>query len=91
MSIDPEADFVPLTSDQIIREKILQTLTIYPRISPTMLQVGIGTSITPKMWHPILDKLIEDGLVKRDARQAANNISGRDQTYTIISLASTPE
>lgn len=91
MSIDPEADFIPLTSDQIIREKILQTLSIYPRISPTMLQVGIGTSITPRMWHPILDKLIEEGLVKRDARQAPNNISGRDQTYTIISLASTPE
>lgn len=94
MSIEetnPEDDFTPLTSDQIIREKILQTLNIYPKISPTMLQVGIGTSITPKMWHPILDKLIEEGLVKRVARQAPNNVSGRDQTYTIISLAGTPE
>lgn len=90
-NVDPETDFVPLTSDQIIREKILQTLSIYPRISPTMLQVGIGTSITPKMWHPILDSLIEEGLVKREARQAPNNVSGRDQTYTIISLTNTPE
>jgi hypothetical protein len=86
MTADPEVDFLPITSDTIIREKILQTLSVYPRISPTMLQVGIGTSITPRMWHPILDQLIEEKIVKRETRQSPNNVTGRDQTYTIISL-----
>lgn len=88
MSTHPEDDFVPVvsTSDTVIQEKILQVLSVYPRISPTMLQVGIGTSITPRMWHPILDKLIEESLVRKETLQGTNTSSGRDQTYTIISL-----
>lgn len=84
-NIDPEDDFIP-ASDQVIRDKIMQTLSVYPQISPTMLQVGIGTSITPKMWHPVLDKLIDEGLVKKDTRSGVSAVSGREQTYTIISL-----
>lgn len=93
MSVDPEEDFVPVvpTSDLVIREKILQTLSVYPKISPTMLQVGIGTSITPKMWHPVLEKLIEEEIVQRETRSGTNNVTGREQTYTIISLTKTPE
>ena len=50
-----------------------------------MLQVGIGTGISPDIWHPILERLIMDGLVdKKQVRVMTPK--GRDQVYTIISL-----
>ena len=69
-----------------MRIKILHVLSIYPKISATMLQVGIGTGISPDIWHPILERLIIDGLVdKKQVRVMTPK--GRDQVYTIISLS----
>lgn len=72
-----------------IRERILFTLSIYPKVSPTMLQVALGTSTRPAVWHPVLNQLIEDGLVDRtQVRPPTPAPSGRDQVYTIIQLKS---
>lgn len=83
MSIEPEEDFIPI-SESLIQDKILHTLSIWPRISPSMLQVGIGTAISPKMWHPIYERLIKEGRVLRE-EVSGRGPTGRDQTYTIIS------
>lgn len=85
-SVPPEEDFVP-TTDDFIRSRLIHVLTIYPGISPSMLQVGIGTALSPKMWHPIMDKLKADGIVKEDEfmAQAPN---GRDLTYKKLVLVS---
>lgn len=74
-----EEDFVP-TTDDVIRARLLHVLTVYPGISPSMLQVGIGTAISPKMWHPVMAKLKESGAVKEEEfmAQAPN---GRDLNY----------
>ena len=85
MSVESsEDDFIP-TTDDIIRTRLIHTLTIYPGISPSMLQVGIGTAISPKMWHPIMQKLKDEGLVIEDERMAQNP-GGRDLTYKKLSL-----
>lgn len=81
---DLEDDFVPLTNS-IIRARILHTLMIYPKISNSMLQVGIGTAIGPKMWHPVMAELKSDGIVQ-EVEQVAKGPTGRDQTYKILSL-----
>lgn len=75
----------PVEPQDIIRDKILHTLRIFPRISPSMLQVGIGTSLAPAMWHPILEKLIADNLVSRTTVQAQSPMN-RQQVYTVLSL-----
>lgn len=81
---EPEDDFVPVT-DNLIRDKIIHALTIWPRISPSMLQVGIGTSISPKMWHPIFDSLIKEGRIQKE-EVSGRGPTGRDQVYTVVSL-----
>jgi hypothetical protein len=70
-----------------IRERILFTLAIYPKLSPTMLQVSLGTSTRPSIWHPVLNQLIEEGLVDRvQIRPPTPAPSGRDQVFTVIQL-----
>lgn len=47
-----------------IRERILHTLTIYPRISHSMLHVGLGNAIPSKVWRPVLEQLeAEDAVI----------------------------
>lgn len=81
---NPEDDFVP-TTDDFIRARLVHVLTIYPGISPSMLQVGIGTALSPKMWHPIMAKLKAEGFVQEEEvmSQAPN---GRDLTYKKLTL-----
>lgn len=68
-----------------ISSKIMHILSIYPKLSPTMLQVGIGTGISPSIWHPVLENLIEFGKVDK-TQVMSHSPKGREQTYTIISL-----
>lgn len=70
---------------RILRAKIIHTLTIWPKLSPSMLQVGIGTSISPNIWKPILEQMIESGELVREEKHAKSHI-GRDQVYTILQL-----
>lgn len=83
-----ETDFVP-AAEKIIRDKIIQTLTIWPRLSMSMLQVGIGTALTPKLWHPVMDRLLADGVVIKEEIRAKSTL-GRDQTYVVVRLAELP-
>jgi hypothetical protein len=70
-----------------IRRRILHALSIYPKLSPSMLQVGIGTGLPPKLWHVVLETMVERGEVDRRQVKETNPTTGRDQVYTIISLA----
>lgn len=85
MSIEAEEDFVQ-TTDEVIKDRLLHVLTIYPRISPSMLQVGIGTAISPKMWHPVMKALREQGIVVEE-ETAAKAPNGRDLNYKHLSVA----
>ena len=72
-------------NDNKLREIIIHVLSVYPIISPTMLQMGIGNSISPSKWRPSLEALIRADIVKRwaDTELAP---SGRHNNYTKLSL-----
>lgn len=73
---------------QELRDKILHLLSIYPVVSPTMLQGGVGPYVKPAIWRPILRDLIEEGKVV-ETQQSMMTPKGRYNTYTKIMLPGT--
>lgn len=70
-----------------VQKRIIHTLSIYPRLNMSMLQIGIGTGFPPAIWHPALEALIGEGKVVRSTFTTTNPVSKREQTYTVITLA----
>lgn len=66
MQLNVGSDGLTIAEKQFIQDKILHTLKVYPVISPSMLQVGIGNHIAASMWRPILELLIVKGIVFED-------------------------
>lgn len=69
-----------------LKKRIVHTLEIYPKLSHTMLAVGIGTSVPSSLWREILEGLEEEGVVKID-HIVAQTPTGRMRTYALIQLA----
>lgn len=67
-------------TDKIYREKILRTLRTYPEISPSMLHIGIGPSAPTALWKPVLEAMIEEGIVERYLKL----VDGK--TYTVLRI-----
>jgi hypothetical protein len=89
--IEEGEDFVELRATrQIMRAKILHTLSIWPYLNPSMLQVGIGTAVSPRIWHPVKEALIKEGLIVQEEIRARSHV-GRDQVYTILRLSTAPQ
>lgn len=70
---------------QGIKEQILHVLKVYPGISPSMLQVGIGSHVKPAKWKPILAKLVDAKTVVRIER-AFQTPSNNHRTYVKLVL-----
>lgn len=83
--IEGPAEVINPTFDEISK-RIKHILTIYPCISPSMLQVGIGTGLPPSIWRPVLEKMITDKQVYRKI-VAATNPGGRSVSYKVLHLA----
>jgi hypothetical protein len=73
-----------------IKAKILHILKIYPHVSPSMLQVGLGSSLPSKAWRPVLEAMLTSEEISEDVIMATT-AGGRHQTYTVIRLTSTPQ
>jgi hypothetical protein len=73
-------------AEEQIRQRITHVLSVYPMLSPSMLQVGIGTGISPSLWHIVLNQMCEEGIVLKRQVSATNPVTNREQTYTLISL-----
>lgn len=69
-----------------IEAKIVHLLGIYPTISHTMLQGGLGPSLKPALWRPVLLGLIESGVVVEEHEQLLTP-TNRHNNYTKLSLA----
>lgn len=69
-----------------VRERILYALEIFPFISSSMLHQAIGTATLTALWKPILEDLVEGGLIK-ETSFSARSVGGRAQSYTIYHLA----
>jgi len=74
------------TEDELTRQRIINTLEIYPKVSPSMLQAAIGPHNKPQFWRPILESLIEEGIVTRDQKSHRSE-RGRYRILIIISLS----
>ncbi len=72
--------------DKDIRDRIVNLLTVYPRLSPSMLQIGLGTSLPPTIWRPILTDLINDGTIKDETETSNLN---RPRIHRVLSLEKT--
>ncbi len=71
-----------------IEARILHLLRIYPIISPTMLQGGLGPQTKPADWRPVLVDLLARGVVVED-QESTMTPSERYNTYTKLSLPGT--
>lgn len=76
-----------ITGEDLVELKILTTLRIYPRVSPSMLQVAIGPSYAAHFWRPILERLIARGDVLRMQETIVNELTGRYRTAVVICLS----
>lgn len=70
------------SSDELAA-RIVHLLSIYPCVSPSMMQIGLG--VKAGLWRPVLDTMIEDGRVTRNSHNSTTP-SGRHQSYTILTL-----
>ena len=82
-AIDEDA----VTAEEI-GTKILHLLSIYPIISPTMLQGGLGPAMKPVLWRPILAALIADNKVVQE-QESMLTPTERYNTYTKLMLPGT--
>lgn len=84
--LSPEEEVAEMTKTQeIVKEKILHILKVYPGISETMLQMGIGPAVKPDVWRPLLEVMIHDGEVQRRTLHLKAP-SNRHNRYTKLEL-----
>ena len=72
-------------SEQVIRDKIYDALTVYPVQSPSMLQTKIGAALPGSLWKPILEKMVNEGIVAR-INETHTLSSGQERNFTKLSL-----
>lgn len=68
----------------VLANRILHILDCFPKISPSMVQISLGSGVPTSMWRPVLDKLVEDGEVYRYQKTVVTP-AGRSQVITVIS------
>lgn len=76
--------------DTTIERKILHILEHFPTISPSMIQISIGSGVPADVWQPVLERLIASGDIHRWTKQAVSP-GGRCQTITYISINPEPQ
>ena len=78
----------PLESEgeRFLADKIIHTLTIFPIISPSMLQAALGPGCAARLWRPVLQQLIDSGAVIQK-EQVATTPTGRQNSYTQLMLS----
>lgn len=66
-----------------IRNRVIHVLSVYPKISPSMLQVALG--IKARIWQPELEQMISEGIVCRDII-VVPHFTGNLKKHTALSL-----
>ncbi|MEE8598705.1 MAG: hypothetical protein V3S69_04225 [Dehalococcoidales bacterium] len=86
--VDEASQNVKEQTPEEIEARILHLLGVYPVISPTMLQGGLGPYTKPALWRPVLVALLGAKKVV-ETQESLQTPSGRYNTYTKLSLAGT--
>lgn len=50
-------------SDRALRQKIYTALATFPIITPSQLQIVLGTNVRAVIWRPVLSDMIAQGIV----------------------------
>ena len=74
--------------EEEIRTKIVHLLKIYPVVSPTMLQSGLGPSLRPAIWRPVLRSMIADSTILEESI-SKETPAGRYNDYKMLRLPGT--
>jgi len=85
MTKSRDEETTQVANDEMMRRKIIHVLTVYPVISSTMLQMGLGPHTKPDIWRPQLQKLLDDGTVVAETKSLLTPL-GRHQSYTRLQL-----
>ena len=80
---DTDTDFALFS--KALSDRILHILDCFPKVSPSMLQISLGSGVPTALWHAVLETLIAEGQV---CRYTISRITpaGRTQLQTVISL-----
>jgi hypothetical protein len=70
---------------ELIRDRMLHALEVFPFLSRSMIHMAIGTATATGLWHPILQSLLDQGHVCKTEVVARTPLN-RPQTYTIYHL-----
>jgi hypothetical protein len=75
-----------------IEERIIQILVVYPKLSPTMLQMAMGPTVPASCWRPVLQRLIDEGVIHAYNMQPSFNVESkvqhkRTRAYPILELS----
>lgn len=76
-----EIDHAALEAEQ--RDNILSQLETFPYVSKSMLQTGLGPALPPTLWKPVLQKMIEEGLIIETTVQITTP-KGVNRTRTVL-------
>jgi hypothetical protein len=86
-----DEDFTELQKVQdVLRQKIKHALTVWPYLSGSMIQIGLGTAVPPVLWRPVLQSMIDQKEITV-LEIYARSPTGRDQKYTVYKLSSNPK
>ena len=77
-----------MTNSFTVESRILHILSVYPRISPSMLQISL--SMPAGRWKPVFKRLLEEGKIKQTTVMAETQ-SGQMRPHPVVSLAPAPE
>ena len=68
-----------------IENKIVHQLGIFPRLSATMLQMGLGPQTKAAEWKPVLFQMIRRGIIA-ESMETYITPASRHNVYTIFTL-----
>ena len=77
---------MPNEQNAYVRERIITLLTIYPIISPSMLQIGLGSSLPTLVWRPVFDSMVSAGEIVEDLIEGPSTDS-RQRPFKTVALA----
>jgi len=72
---------------QVIEAKIVALLQVYPTLSPSMIQAGLGPSLPATLWRPVLQRLLQEGVLKQWEAPAPETVTitaGQERTQVQV-------
>ncbi len=86
----PQPEQETLSPEEFTKAKLLGLFEVYPIMSASMLQAALGTTLSPAIWRPIYDALIQDGTLITWEQAPDDTQVARSRPYQCIAKAPKP-